>query len=197
MMRMITFRESIDIVISVIALSLAVTFAVAGVGILAQPARALTIISMFGLVIGLGFILHELSHKYVAIFFGARAEFRMWPLGLLLALGMSAILHVVFIAPGAVYIEARQLTRRQSGLISLAGPFANLVLAILFFILALILPLQIAGSNIWSYGALANVWLGLFNMIPIHPLDGAKIKDWSTLAWLAFALIFVLAMFSL
>lgn len=67
--------------------------------------------------------------------------------------------------------------RRDSALISLAGPISNFMVAIIVAILIHIL----VGSGMSLYAILLtpvvmlNVILGLFNLLPIHPLDGGKI----------------------
>jgi Zn-dependent protease len=43
----------------------------------------------FGIIVGTGFVLHELAHKYSAKYYGHFAEFRMSPQGLALALIIS------------------------------------------------------------------------------------------------------------
>jgi Zn-dependent protease len=69
--------------------------------------------------------------------------------------------------------------KRDSALISFAGPFSNFALAaILGTVLRLISspfsPLSILSIIIIPV-IILNVVLGLFNLIPIHPLDGGKI----------------------
>ncbi len=79
--------------------------------------------------------------------------------------------------------------RRDSAIISLAGPISNIILAILCAILMQILfnfrlPLfsnSIIGLFVYSFIGLLqpviilNVILAIFNLVPIHPLDGFKI----------------------
>ena len=47
---------------------------------------------------------------------------------------------------------------------------------------------------VWLY---ANLILGLFNMIPWGPLDGAKVKDWSESAFYTVFLIFLIPVISM
>lgn len=134
------------------------------------------------IALGTAFIGHELAHKLVAQNFGYQAEFRLWRLGLIIA-AISAIVtmgHILFAAPGAVYILA--YTRpREEGLISISGVLANLLLAFFFFFLS-------RGSGfvglIGDWGVLINLWLAAFNLLPIPPLDGSKVMPWNLGVWI-------------
>ncbi len=139
------------------------------------------------IAVGAAFIFHELAHKAVAQRFGCWAEYRMWDTGLILAFFLAITLGFVFAAPGAVYIQSgyAPITRRENGLISIAGPATNLVLALLFLMLT-------AGGGILGVlgwiGFRVNIFIALFNLIPFPPLDGSKIIAWDKKIWAGFAI---------
>lgn len=125
-----------------------------------------------------GFLLHELGHKFVAQRYGAWAEFRVYPLGLILAVMMS-FLGVLFAAPGAVYISGR-VTKKQNGLISLAGPIVNLAIGGAFLMAWLFFPIAgTATGYVVQLIAVVSLFLAGFNLIPISPLDGYKVAVWN------------------
>lgn len=193
-------QEAFDIIVSVLAISLVFTFYQLGLKL--EPSTFLFYMAAAIITLGSGFVLHELSHKYFAIKYGARARFVAWPAGLAFALALVVVPQIIwgpgagifFIAPGAVYIYAmRPISIKENGLISLAGPAANWVLCVVFLapLLFLDLPLQLA--RIFSIGFMVNAWLALFNLIPFYPLDGSKIFAWDWKIWLgAVALSFFL-----
>jgi Zn-dependent protease len=132
--------------------------------------------------------LHEIMHKIVAQRYGLWAEFRYSLQGLAMAFIFS-FFGFIFGAPGATYISG-PVTKEQEGHISAAGPATNVVLGLAFLGLT-------AVTARWAYTSLAagivasiadqaaflNLVLGGFNLIPILPLDGAKILRWNPGAW--------------
>lgn len=129
-----------------------------------------------------GFLLHELAHKIVAQRYGAWAEFRIFPMGLLLALVFSFV-GFVFAAPGAVYIQGR-LSWKQNGLVSIAGVVTNISLGAVFFALFLIAPLGPLGQVLQGLATI-NLFLAVFNLLPIPPLDGYKVLKWNVAIWVS------------
>ncbi len=200
--------EIFQIAISVIAISFAFALVFASPeGLLSHPLEFLVFIVPLLVTVGSGFILHEMSHKLVAMYYGAQARFRMWVQGLVIML-IGSIFGVLFAAPGAVYIYSNNINKRQNGIISLAGPMLNLVIAGVFIGLQFLAPIRqsysfllpngtdLAGYGIsngvlqvWWFGAAMNIMLALFNMIPAFPLDGSKVFAWSKPAWVAFILL--------
>lgn len=127
------------------------------------------------LVVGTGFLLHELAHKVVAVRFGQLAEFRADYSMLGLAV-LAALAGFLFAAPGAVYHRGR-ITQRENGLIALAGPAVNVALALGFLVLAAAGPTYLGAVG--EIGLFVNLLLAGFNMLPFGPLDGRKVLDWS------------------
>ncbi len=137
-------------------------------------------------VCGLGFVLHELAHRIVARRYGAEAHFVANNGWLLLSI-VIAFAGFFIAAPGAVWHRG-YLTTRQGGLIALAGPATNLALSVLFLIALIGVAATQANVpdiviDICFIGFSLNAWLGLFNMIPAGPFDGAKVLNWSPLVF--------------
>jgi len=177
-------NELRDIIICVAALTI----------IFAMPHSYLIPIAFVAVLIG--FLFHELAHRYVARKFDAVAYFKMWPQGLLfgfllLFLGFKAV------APGAVVVHpyrysrwkyrSTHLTANEWGWIALAGPLTNIVAAVLFAAIAYSASLISVGAN-FIFGV--NAILAAFNLIPLNPLDGAKIARWKIWVW---AFLFIMA----
>lgn len=176
--------EITHIFISVIALSLAFSF------------FDINIFPFALLTVGIGFAAHELAHKIASQKYGMRAEYRIWPAGILLMFA-TAFFGVIFAAPGAVYVLSPYAGRKESGVISLAGPATNFALAIIFFAFLAFAPLPHILAVLCYVGAKINLFLSFFNMIPFHPLDGAKVANWNTYLWGIFMLaLFAFSLFS-
>ncbi|OIO20730.1 hypothetical protein AUJ17_05285 [Candidatus Micrarchaeota archaeon CG1_02_47_40] len=178
----ISLEEFVNIAVSVVAISLALTFNTAG-GLSVKPPDFVFYMGVFTLTVGIGFVLHELAHKFTAMRYGAWAQFRAWPAGLLLMLGMALFLPIMFLAPGAVYIYSPYINKKQNGIISVAGPLTNLALVAVFGVIYAFSFGTV--REIASLGASVNAFLAFFNMIPIFPLDGSKVLAWDWRVWLA------------
>jgi len=136
----------------------------------------------------MGFILHELAHKYVAQGYGLFAEFRLNMTGVLLT-AISIVSPFKFIAPGAVMISGFA-DRERMGRTAFAGPVVNVVITA-----GLLLVLLVLGSG-WIFqavlaGASINSFLALFNLIPFAIFDGRKVYVWNRKFW---AVLFVISL---
>jgi Zn-dependent protease len=150
-----------------------------------------------------GFVAHELAHRFVAKHYGAVAFFKAWPEGLLLMFAMAFVTggQFLFAAPGAVYIYSNTLSRRENGIISISGALMNCLLAVLFLFVGVAIGVGFAenpnaldlATAFISFGVYMNLYLAFFNMIPIPPLDGSKVFAWNSTVWLVFfGILFVL-----
>lgn len=183
-------EEAFEIVVSILAISLALTFATAGLSI--EPSRFLFLMATYVITIGSGFVLHEMAHKYYGLKYGAKARFKAWPAGLMIGLGFAIVPQIfgirfpLLLAPGAVYIYAmRHISQKENGIISLAGPAMNWVLAAIFFAMFILFSDNIIIATITLQGAWINMGLAMFNLLPVYPLDGSKVLAWDWRIWLA------------
>jgi len=185
-----------DLLLSLVALVIAFSVLISGGRI---PGLEMILIISVG--VGTGFLLHEMAHKFVALHFGYFAEYRANMMGLLFAVAL-AFVGFIFAAPGAVMIskpnvpqefymqdpigqeELKREIKRETLLISLAGPMTNIVLAAFFFLLLLLSPSNSLAAQAANFALIINLILAAFNMLPFGPLDGKKVFDSNRMVWL-------------
>ncbi len=120
-------------------------------------------------------ILHEMGHKFIAVLFGISATFKAWYFGLVLGILLSIIRSpLIILAPG--YVEIGGGTNVQQATIAFAGPFINLVL---FLVAKYVLDHKKRFTRTqaigWYFTKQINLFLLIFNLLPIPPLDGSKV----------------------
>lgn len=185
-------QEKIDLSISIIVLTLIISFMYSRPNITMD--KLLLFIPIAFVTVGLGFILHELGHKFVAQKYGFYAEFRRSDKGLMLGI-VTALMGFLFFAPGAVMIGSPTgiISEEENGKISIAGPIVNIILALIFLGIQISIQPLVTLSNIdmmvYLYflsviGFNINSFLALFNLLPIPPLDGSKVISWNLPIWL-------------
>ena len=131
---------------------------------------------------------HELSHGYVAYRLGDPTAKRMGRLTLnpIKHIDPIGLLMMITVKVGwakAIPVDMRQFKhpKRDMAITAMAGPGANFIMALAALGLArLLLFLPMVAWTQWTLlflarVALLSVGLGLFNLIPISPLDGSKI----------------------
>lgn len=192
-------KEISDVIISWFALSVAFMFLFEGVRI---PAMYSLLMYLF--IVAVSFLSHEFGHRQVARMYGFKANYEMWPFGVALAV-LTSMVGFLFAAPGAVVIRPGRSAfmggRRklnEIGLkISISGILINIALGIVFALAALYLG---AGSVFYKTLGTAsgiNIWLAIFNLLPIPPLDGSKVLYYNKVVWvaafvIALALLFII-----
>jgi Zn-dependent protease len=176
----------------------------------------------------LSMMLHEIAHAFVAYKLGdptakSRGRLSLNPIRHLDPLG-TLMFVFTYLAGGLLFgwakpvpISPTYFKSRQKGmgLVGVAGPLTNFAIAAIFWAILMLFKrdflaysageVTVAIANILILALQVNVVLGVFNLIPIPPLDGSRVlgaflpRDayqwWANLdryGWLLIVLILVL-----
>jgi Zn-dependent protease len=136
-------------------------------------------------------VLHEVSHGFTAEKLGdptARLSGRLTlnPLKHLEFFGSFILPLSLFLLSGGKFIFGwakpvpynplnLKHPLRGGALIALAGPLSNFFIAIFFGIILNIVGLNLPISGLFLIIIYINILLGVFNLVPIPPLDGSKV----------------------
>jgi len=138
------------------------------------------VIATMGLVIAI--TIHEAAHAFMADYLGdptprANGRTTLNPRAHLDPLGTLMLLLFRFGWGKPVGFDPYNLKNpiRDTSLIALAGPASNLLLAIFLAIFTKLLAVPVFFSTAVEWIIYLNVMLAVFNLVPVHPLDGSKI----------------------
>jgi Zn-dependent protease len=109
---------------------------------------------------------------------GVWTEHRLWYFGLAAFLLSTVAFKVPFSSPSRNTHYAPRFTKRSLGLVSSASIFVGLVFAVLFYVL-----LASGFALIGSIGLVMSLTLAFFEAIPIPPMNGKDVYNWSKLLW--------------
>lgn len=139
-------------------------FIALGIIIPAFPALSVVLVLLVSSLVSLAFfasiLVHELAHAVLAKRHG---------------LAMQSV--VLYLMGGAVELVDEPTNPVQERKVSIVGPAVNIVLAGLFFVGVYVT----AGptSSLWLLLAQLNIMVGLFNLLPVFPLDGGRVvRSW-------------------
>lgn len=158
----------------------------------------LTNILMWIVPLALAIILHEVAHGWVANYFGdptAKSLGRLTlnpishidPIGTVVVPGLLMVTGAPFLfgwaKPVPVMIHKLRNPRKDMIWVALAGPGANLLMAIAWTIIAkLVISFTDPSSTTHAFligvvirGIMINVVLMVFNLLPMLPLDGGRV----------------------
>lgn len=132
--------------------------------------------------------IHEYAHAAVAVRLGdPRPKFdgrlTLNPLAHLDPIGTLMLLFFGFGWAKPVIVDPTRFKkpRRDMMWVALAGPVANLLMA---FVMARVYPFVVSGLPVnWAWAVRGffqvtitlNIWLAVFNLLPLPPLDGSKV----------------------
>jgi len=125
------------------------------------------------IIVSSAFVTHELAHKFVGIKNGFFARYKMYMSSTLMSFFISALtfFQIKFVATGAVEIYPTEYSNFEKlWEIAAAGPTTNLLVGWIG-----VIGLLLTKMSIFYLIAVINFYIGLFNMIPIPPLDGSKV----------------------
>ena len=159
---------------------------VVGVSLVIGNSFTLLGLAVAAFIFSMGFILHELAHKYVAQGFGLWAEFRVNATGLILSV-LAIISPIKFIAPGAVMISGFA-EKDQIGRTAIAGPIVNVIITMALLTLLPVLRQSVMYLPV-LFGAGINALLAVFNLIPFYIFDGRKVYYWNKRYWATLFLV--------
>ncbi len=104
-------------------------------------------------------LLHELAHSFVAI-----------------GEGLKVRDITLFFLGGMANLEKECATSKGSLKIAISGPFVSLLLAFLMILFSnILLGSSLIFSNLFKQVGSLNLLIGVFNLLPIIPLDGGVI----------------------
>ena len=168
-------------------------FVISGLMGMTRDALIATVFTLPAVLVAITF--HEFAHAYAATKLGddtpmMQGRLNLNPISHIDPIGFVLLLFAGFGWGKPVQINPRNFNRKYSmsageAIVSVAGPAMNFILAIVFSIVYGVLYkfaysflLTQAGGillTVLTYMIITNLGLGIFNLIPLPPLDGSKI----------------------
>ncbi len=135
--------------------------------------------------------LHEFAHAFVAVKLGddtpkLRGRVTINPMAHVDPIGILMIFLFGFGYAKPVEVRMRNFKnpKRDMAIVALAGPLSNFIQAFIYLSVSAVFSIVLITTGIkpvqyictfFTFAALINIRLGVFNMIPVPPLDGSRL----------------------
>lgn len=174
----ITPTEVLAFVLGTATLTFCFSYAIAG-----ATTEIVNVAPLAFMTVAVVELVYWLSMEVAARSLGIWAEYRVWPVGIVMLLVFTLAFRSPFCVAGRSEFKCARPTKRSVGLVSLSGPVACLLLAGVFTML-----LSLGFAQLGSLGVLVCITKATFDLIPAPPMGGKEIFDWNKIIWLMFIL---------
>jgi len=133
------------------------------------------------ILVAIAFLVHEVAHRTIALWLGYKSTYKVWLVGLVAGLIVAFVSNgrLLFLATGGLLIAHLEIHRlgkgyyelnmKHLGWIAMSGPIANMIFAAILKGVHSFMPLPIIQKLM-----IINIWIALFDMLPIPPFNGSK-----------------------
>ena len=135
--------------------------------------------------------IHETAHGGAAYLLGDRTardsgRVTLSPMAHIDPIGFLCLLLFGFGWARPVPVNIANFRNRRWGmaLTALAGPVSNFITAFIAYCLYFVVRMNMTNTFLWSLSqfllivASMSVGLGVFNLVPVHPLDGSRVLEY-------------------
>ena len=141
------------------------------------------------IIVAVSFLAHITIQKIQALEWGFKLEYKLWWYGLIIALAAAFFSRgkIWLLIPGGIFLHIMPVHRlgwfryrtnmMVNGVVALLGPLTNVALALICRGLLIFMP----GNTVLYNGIFVNLWMAVFTMLPIPPLDGSRVFFFSRL----------------